>query len=80
MEHRHTGPADKTQVTATPHRSASSRLDKHNGTIGKLTRKQISDCIHIWAMVYRLHDTNTNTPQLCLLPDSCFQPRNSNRN
>lgn len=78
MEHRHTEPADKTQAVGAPHR-ASSLLDKHNDVIDKLTRKQVSHCIHIWAAVYHLHDADTNTPRY-FPPDSWSVPQSSHNN
>jgi len=79
MEHHRTVPADKTQTAGTTHRAASTLLDKRNNTIGKLTRKQVSDCIHIWAMVYHLRDTEADTPQL-YQPPAWFRSRHDKCN
>ena len=76
MEHRHTGSAGK--QSAATHRAASSLLDKRNNAIGKLTRKQVSDCIHIWAAVYHLRDEDADADSTQLrLPSDSWSPLSS---
>ena len=75
MERHQSGSRGKTQPVDNARRVASSLIDKRSNAAGKLTRKQVSDCISIWATVYHLRDTDTDASQLCL-PPSPWSTRN----
>jgi hypothetical protein len=69
MERHQTGSATgKTQPAGNIRRVTSTLVEKRSNAAGKLTRKQVSDCINIWATVYHLRDADTEASQLCLPP------------
>ena len=68
MERHQTGSTGKTQPAGNVRRVTSSLTEKRSNSAGKLTRKQVSDCINIWATVYHLREPDTDAAQLCLPP------------
>jgi hypothetical protein len=66
--HHQPGTAGKTQPAANIRRVTSPPAEKRSNGPGKLTRKQVSDCINIWATVYHLRDADTDASQLCMPP------------
>lgn len=68
MERHQTGSTGKTQPATSIRRVTSSLIEKRSNAAGKLTRKQVSDCINIWAAVYHLRDPDSEASQLCLPP------------
>jgi hypothetical protein len=56
--HQSAGQVGKTQPTVQSRRAISSLLSRKRGSSpAKLTRQQVSDCINIWAQVYRFNET-----------------------